>query len=156
MLCTDLSGAFDNASHARIIDALRRRRIPRIITNWIKSFLKDRRTTIKTAEGESALFTTEIGIPQGSPISPILFLFFIADLMDTANNDIQRVSTLGFVDDINILIYGYSIERNCKALEETHRKCQQWADQSGAKFALEKYEVIHFTRARSHNKEAII
>jgi hypothetical protein len=76
--------------------------------------------------------------------------------MDTISDEGQRVSTIGFVDDINILTYGYSTERNCKVLEETHRKCQEWAVLSGARFAPEKYELIHFTRARSHNTNATV
>ena len=49
--------------------------------------------------------------------------------------------------DINILTYGASTERNCKILEEMHVKCQKWASKHGALFALDKYEVIHLTRA---------
>ena len=52
------------------------------------------------------------------------------------------------MDDINILTYGLSTERNCKILEETHRNCLHWAATHGAVFAPEKYEVIHLTRAR--------
>lgn len=156
MLCTDLEGAFPNTSHRRIIASLRQRGIPRKLTEWIESFLTDRKTTIKTMEGESRLLTVETGIPQGSPLSPILFLFFVADLMDTIKREGPRTTPLGFVDDINILTYGYSTERNCKALEKIHRKCQEWAEKSGAKFALDKYELIHFTRARRHNTKAPI
>jgi hypothetical protein len=123
------------------------RRIPPILINWINSFLQDRETTIKLFEGESPPFKVTTGIPQGSPISPILFLFFIADLLDATNNEALRTSSSGFVDDINVLTYGESTERNCKILEETHKKCLLWVDTHGAKFAPDKYEVIHLTRA---------
>jgi hypothetical protein len=53
------------------------------------------------------------------------------------------------VDDVNILTYGNSTERNCETLSEIHRNCVKWADTHGAKFAPEKYEVLHLTRARS-------
>ena len=82
-------------------------------------------------------------------------LFFIADLLDTTNCEALRTSSTGFVDDINILTYGGSTERNCKILEETHRKCLQWAVTHGAKFAPEKYEVLHLTRSpRKFNLKA--
>ena len=44
-------------------------------------------TTIKLAEGETELQSVITGIPQGLPISSILFLFFAADILKTVNND---------------------------------------------------------------------
>ena len=85
LLSLDIAGAFDHSSYKRLIYNLRRRRIPLILINWIVSFLKNRETTIKLFEGESQPYKVATGIPQGSPISPILFLFFIADLLDTTN-----------------------------------------------------------------------
>ena len=83
-------------------------------------------------EGESELLYTETGIPQGSPISPILFLFFIADLLDTINNAALRTSAIGFVDDTYILTYGDSTERNCRTLKRIHEQCEEWARKHGA------------------------
>jgi Reverse transcriptase (RNA-dependent DNA polymerase) len=148
ILSLDISGAFDHVSHERLAHNLRKRRIPLWIVSWVSSFVTDRTTTIKVAEGESELLNVNTGIPQGSPISPILFLFFISDLLSTVDNEALRVSGNGFVDDINILTYGASTERNCKILEEIHRECIKWATTHGAIFAPEKYEVIHLTRAR--------
>jgi uncharacterized membrane protein YkvA (DUF1232 family) len=58
------------------------------------------------------------------------------------------MSVVGFVDDVNILTYGLSTERNCKVLEETHQRCLRWAATHGANFAPEKYEVLYLIRAR--------
>ena len=147
LLSMDISGAFDHVSHERLIHNLRKKRIPTIITDWVRSFLHNRATTIKLLEGESQQFTIATGIPQGSPISPILFLFFISDLLDITNNEALRLSSTGFVDDINILTYGETTERNCRVLERIHRKCEEWAVTHGARFAPEKYELLHLTRA---------
>ena len=117
MLSMDISGAFPNVSHHRLLYNLRKRKIPLAYTSWVDSFLKNRKTTIKLFESESQEFTAETGIPQGSPISPILFLFFIADLLDLTNNPVLRLSATGFVDDVNVLIYSESTEKNCKTLE---------------------------------------
>jgi exonuclease III len=146
LLSLDISGAFDYVSHDRLLHNLRKRKIPEEIVKWVRSFLTDRTTTIKLFEGESEQLRVETGIPQGSPVSPILFLFFIADLLEITNNEALQVSSAGFVDDVNILTYGTSTERNCEILEEIHRKCAQWAVTHGARFAPEKYEVLHLTR----------
>ena len=53
------------------------------------------------------------GIPQGSPVSPILFLFFNKDLIDFCTQGTGKVLAIGFVDDVNILVVGNSTESNC-------------------------------------------
>ena len=47
MLSLDMTGAFDHASHLRLIHILRNKKIPSWIVNWVVSFLKDRQATIK-------------------------------------------------------------------------------------------------------------
>jgi hypothetical protein len=42
------------------------------------------------------------GMPQGSPISPILYLFYNPGLMNTRNPRNMRAHGLGFIDDVNI------------------------------------------------------
>jgi hypothetical protein len=60
---------------------------------------------------ETPLFLVDAGVPQGSPLSPILFLLYIAKLYE-----------IGFVDDTNLLTYLESIEENYKKLEQVHGK----------------------------------
>ena len=87
------------------------------------------------------------GIPQGSPVSPILFLFFNKDLVDFCARGTGKVSAIGFVDDVNILVVGNSTESNCRVLEHVHHGCTAWADRHGAAFAPHKYELMHLTRS---------
>ena len=44
----------------------------------------------------------------------------MADLLDMINNEVLRVFSSGFIDDINILIYGSFIKRNYKILKEIY------------------------------------
>ena len=148
ILSLDISGAFDYVSHERRLHNLRKRQVPHAIIRWVSSFLKDRQTKVKLPEGESGWLQVNTGIPQGSPISPILFLFFNADLLDTVNNESLRTFATGFVDDVNILTYGTSTERNCQVLSETYQKYVEWASSHRAKFVTNKYKVLHLTRAR--------
>ena len=52
---------------------------------------------------------------------------------------------MGFVDDINILAWGPTTEKNCQTLQRLHARCMDWAVQHGAMFAQKKYELIHLT-----------
>jgi retron-type reverse transcriptase len=125
MLYIDIAKAFDNVSHKRLLDNLRKKGIPDFILYWVTSFLEERTTRIKIIKGELELFLTDTGILQGSPILPILFLFFISELLDTTNNEGLRTSSIGFVDDIHILTYRDSTECNCAVLSRIYRQCEQ-------------------------------
>jgi hypothetical protein len=47
-------------------------------------------------------------VPQGSPLSPILFLFYNANLVEICNPPTLPASGTGFVDDVNTLAFGKS------------------------------------------------
>ena len=78
----DLAGAFNNVHHERLIHNLRKRRIPKKITTWIKSFLRGRSTRISFNGTQSASFSTPAGVPQGSPLSPSLYIYYNGDLLN--------------------------------------------------------------------------
>ena len=94
MLSLDLKGAFDNVAHRRLLWILDRKGFPPWLVQAVQSFLTARRTRIVFSGYESDWVQTQTGIPQGSPLSPILFLFFISELLE----DFQRVEdkTFGF------------------------------------------------------------
>ena len=143
LLSLDISGAFDTVNPTRLLDTLRKKRIPGWLVRWVQAFVTDRTTTLVVQGQESESFPVETGVPQGSTLSPILFLFYNAELLDTCNQPRQRLSAIGFADDVNILTYGRSTEINCHTLEQAHAKCL------GMSFAPAKYELIHFTRHRT-------
>jgi hypothetical protein len=59
----NISDAFNNVSHARFLDNLRKRKILNVIIRWVTNFLRKKITIIKMFEGESKIFDTEIRIP---------------------------------------------------------------------------------------------
>ena len=80
---------------------------------------------MKVYKGETEPMNVEIDIPQGLLILLILFLFFMADLLDAINNEALRTSLFAFIDDTYILIYGNSTERNCRILKRIYREYKE-------------------------------
>ena len=149
LLLLDVSGAYDNVSHERLVHNLRKRRIcPRIVC-WVQSFLEGRSTTIKLKEYTAPSVTVQTGVPQGSSISPILYLFYNADLIEACKTEDTEV--VGYIDDVSILAIGPSAQRNCKELKRVHRHAEEWARRHGSQFSPAKYELVHFTRDPKQN-----
>ena len=82
----DVAGAFNNVVHQRLIHDLRKRRIPEKVTKWLASLLSDRSTQICFNGIESESFPTPAGVPQGSPLSPILYIYSIRHVKGSTQN----------------------------------------------------------------------
>jgi hypothetical protein len=149
LLLLDVSGAFDNVSRPRLLHNLRKRCVDLTLVRWIDSFLRDRSTTLKLKEYTTPSTPVETGIPQGSPLSPILYLFYNADLIEMCQT--ENTEGVGYIDDAAVLAVGPTAQHNCKTLKVSHRKADKWAQQHGSQFAPTKYELVHFTRDAQAN-----
>jgi hypothetical protein len=147
LLSIDISGAFDTVHHVRLLDVLRKKGLPYWLVKWVQSFLAERTTSLLLCDFETDQFEVKAGVPQGSPLSPILFMLYNSELFDICRRPFEGISSVGFADDLNVLAYSRSTEANCQKLEGVHRKCLEWARRFGMRFAPQKYELIHFTTA---------
>lgn len=88
--------------------------------------------------------TAENGIPQGNPVSPILFNLFIAPLLKRLEEIAGRYNITAafptFIDDITIQIESDSWGEAKVEREALVRSAYQWAEENGVQFEGEKFE----------------
>src|SRR3979490_549823 len=113
----DISGAFDIVNPLRLLDILRKKKLSYWAIQWVQAFMTTWSTTLVIQGHEIASFPIEVGVPQGSPLSLILFLLYIAKLHEICNRLGEGLLGIGFSDDINQLTYSKSIEMNYRKLE---------------------------------------
>ena len=101
----------------------------------IGGFLASRTTQIKMGTYILDSLATSTSIPQGSPLSPILYLFYNADLLEICQNPWLNVISGGYIDDVSILIHSTTTEENCRKLQALYLRCEDWARKHASKFA---------------------
>ena len=146
LLLLNVAGAFDNVSHIRLIHNMRKRGIDRCTLGLIEGFLASRTTQIKMGTCTSDSLATSTGIPQGSPLSPILYLFYNTDLLEICQNPQLNATSGGYIDDVSILTHSTTTEENCRKLQVLYSGCKDWARKHASKFAPKKYKLLHLTR----------
>lgn len=109
-----------------------------------------RRSVIITVNGHTSILKPlEIArLPQESPLSLLLFLFFNGDLVKSVIN--KNRGAIAFVDDYSVWITGDSIESNITKLQtQVINPFEKLAAASSAIFRPEKSYLKHFTRNRN-------
>ena len=89
MISLDISKAFDHAWHKGLLAKLPMFGLHHTLINWICSFLSDRSIAVRVDGFLSNLHSINAGVPQGSVISPVLFILFTNDLLTSTSSSIH-------------------------------------------------------------------
>ncbi len=89
----------------------------------------------------------QIGVPQGSPVAPILFMLFTSPLFKLFSNEKKEagISIRGYVDDGFLTVRHKSIQTSVSRIALTFKKGEQWAYDNRIVFDPAKFEAIHFS-----------
>jgi len=94
----------------------------------------------------------EAGVPQDSPVSPILFAIYTSGLIKWVEEYVSEAEGLFFVDDLGWVVSGSYVNHVVLILERCAAKSIEWASRRGLQFDTAKTEVALFTRRRGHRK----
>lgn len=111
---------------------------------WVASFLDHRTLQLKFDGEEETVKGIETGIPQGSPISPILFLIYIREIFKT-----RSVHVLSYMDYLAITTTSTSMKRNIRILERQVSQLFEMASLNSIQFDPSKTELMHSTNRKA-------
>ena len=145
LISFDVKGAYNGVCKERLLQRMKARGIPEKLLRWIEAFCSERTATIQiNGQSSETRSLPQAGLPQGSPLSPVLFLFFNADLVQRRID--SHGGAIAFVDDFTAWVTGPTAQSNREGIEAIINDALDWERRSGATFEAEKTAIIHFTR----------
>nr|ACY69870.1 AP-like endonuclease/reverse transcriptase [Adineta vaga] len=149
----DIKAAFDSVWHDGLIYKLNGLRLPCFIINYLISFLSNRTAAIEIENILSRPFNLKSGTPQGSPLSPLLYIMYTADSM----NGIPTHTEHGlFADDTALWISGNTLTNLNTRLQQSIDAFESWCKSWKLKLQPTKTELIHFSiHPRKHYKNPV-
>ena len=139
----DLKKAFDSVPRKYLFAKLAYLGITGKLFNVLKDIYTRNKARVRIGNRFSAYFEINSGVMQGSKLGPILFIFYINDLLRELNDSKMGaqlghivVSALGFADDIVLIA-------DCpKKLQGLLDICSNWCRRNGMVFNDDKCKVL--------------
>ena len=92
----DLEDAYNRVQVKLLMDLLVQYGVSLTLTRWIAAALLERTVVMQLGNWSSAAHQLTMGLPQGSPLSPVLYNVYTKGLADLNQNGLSRVLTLTY------------------------------------------------------------
>ena len=155
LLTVDVKGFFDNFNHRQLLFTLHSMGFPAPIISWTESFLSDRQCSLKVDSFLSMPQPLNTGVPQGSPVSPILSviysspaLFSLAQSPSLSPLLLYPTTVRSYIDDFSFLAIGADTTDTTDALRTSIQDIVTELSAIGMSIDPTKSELIHFSRRR--------
>jgi hypothetical protein len=150
ILLFNIRGFFDNINHGRMSAILENSGYPPELVRWSEAFLRDRKVCLSFNNCTSKERGQPIGVPQGSPLSPVFSITYTSSLLAKMKG--WNNSSLGMYMDDSILFacaqeWG-EVER---LLWARYMICEEWLRRSGLAIKLDKTELLFFQKPYERN-----
>ena len=143
----DFSHAFDGVWHEGIYSKLIDLGTPKCYVKWVRAFLSDRRGHVNYEQIDSKSRSFKAGVPQGSVISPLLFIIFINDIVDKLPSNVEASL---FADDLAIWASDPNITNAEEMVQNGLNEIVNWTNKWKMVINVGKCETTIFTK---HKKE---
>jgi len=143
-LLLDVSKAFDTVWHRGLLYKLIQSNCPEYLTKLVASFLHNREFRVKLKSTPPTFSTyrrIDAGVPQGSCLSPLLYIFYCADIPKTVGTELYL-----YADDTALTTQSVSPFLVIRRLQEAADAMEDWFARWRIKINSEKSQAILFSQ----------
>lgn len=138
----DVEKAYDMIWKKGVLFKLQQLGLDGNMFNWISAFLENRSLQVRIGSSVSSSYQVENGLPQGSVLSPILFLVAINDLSPPG------VKYSLFADDTAIWKVGKNVNHVQQVVQNALDYITDWCNTWGFKISVVKTSFVLFHRGK--------
>ncbi|KJZ72311.1 hypothetical protein HIM_08237 [Hirsutella minnesotensis 3608] len=106
----------------RLVLRLREQGWPDNLARWTGSFMSGRSARVRYQDITTPTMPLQCGLPQGSPVSPILFLLYTEPIYRLGNPE----GRFGNADDTAILCTGQSLDETARKASDYIQELVDW------------------------------
>ena len=147
-LMMDVAAAFPSVARGCLLQKMRRMDLDENLVEWIDSFMRGRKVVMSVDGQEGEAKEVMTGLPRGSPVSPVLFAIYTADIHKEVEEKVEGCRGISFVDDMTWVAEGEGLLDLKLKLEECAERSLRWADRNAVRFETSKTEAVLFAKDR--------
>ena len=149
----DIEKAYDTTWKYGIIKDLKNMGLKGKLPIFIKNFLNNKKFQVRIGTTLSELQEQEMGVPQGSILSVILFNIKINNIVKCLNLGVEGSL---YVDDFVICYKSKHIKTIECQFQQCLNKINNWTIKNGFKFTKNKTQCIHFCNLHKMHNDPIL
>lgn len=154
MITFDIEKAFDKVWPEFILLKMKELHIGGKMYQYVKNFLSPREFIVVNGRSESQSFFTNIGVPQGSPMSSTLFILTFQSILDTLRQ-CRNIKYSAYADDLLIYANNDDNNTNSRDLQAAVNAIIQTGSEVGLTFSKKKTKAIHFCNKKNCNRKSV-
>ena len=148
----DLEKAFDLVWHQGLLYKMGTLGLRGNVLKFVEDFLKDRSIQVRVGAVMSSTYFLQNGTPQGSVLSPLLFIIMINDLPESTNG----VKLALLADDSSMWKSGPNVSALSRDVQRYLTETAKFFEEWGFKIAVNKTVAILFTRSKHIPTDVIL
>ena len=141
----DVEKAFNNVWHNGLRYKIYQLDLPIKLCRWLSDFLVGRVIQVKIEDFLSPKVYPKASVPQGSNLSPLLFLIYVNDMPNPSHHQTDKSQ---FADDAGQWAVSRNIDLAAEYLQRDLDKLARWCAKWRIKLNPEKTKVIIFSKSR--------
>ncbi len=147
----DLEDAYNRVNIQKLVEKLQKLNVSDSLVRWIVALLGTRRCQMRFGSWRSEKFEVSSGLPQGSPLSAILFNIYTHDIIEAIQEEDTKLYT--YVDDILVHTVDSTPVGAAAKQQQASSKLAQWVNDNDQSIQSDKSMWMLATRAHVDRRQ---